>query len=208
MGKKPVLGIVSALCVGLALTGCRNCSSCHSDGVKLAKDGPTTIKPQAAFSQNGLPAGATTPGWNNSGTTLPKPSGAAPADLPATVGMEKAGSKTAEPLATSKPGLSGVQPANFVPPAPDAPAPAETNTSHFPPTGAGRILPSPPALATGSSLPPLGDEHPFPQKVEESNVMPAPPPPPSISRSLSNEATPLPPGTLPPPPPPPPGPNG
>ncbi|HBI46316.1 MAG TPA: hypothetical protein DDY78_26210 [Planctomycetales bacterium] len=211
MGKKPVLGIVSALCVGLALTGCRNCSSCHSDGVKLAKDGPGTVKPQAAFSQNGLPAATSAAGWNNSGTTIPKPSGAAPTDMPAPVGMEKAGSKATEPLATSKSGLSGVTPASFAPPAPDAPAAAETNTSRFQPTAAGRILPTPPALATGSSLPPLGEERPFGTKVEESNVMPPPPPPPplppSMPRSLSIDGTPLPAGTLPPPPPPP-GPNG
>jgi hypothetical protein len=208
MGKKPVLGIVSALWVGLALTGCQNCSSCRSDGVKLAKDGPASSKPQAAFTQNGLPAKSMTAGWNNSGASPPKPSVTAPADSPTPLGMEKTGSKAAEPLATSKSGLPGVVPASFGAPAPDAPASAETNTSRFQQTAAGRILPTPPALAPGSSLPPLGDERPFPTKVEESNVMPAPPPPlpPSMPRSMSIDATPLPSETLPPPPPP--GPNG
>jgi hypothetical protein len=225
MGKKPVLGIVSALCVGLALTGCRNCSSCQSDNVKVTKDGPATFKPQPTFQTNTAAAAPSAQGWNNSATTLPKPSSAAPADASAPLGMDKSGLKATEPLATSKPMSSGVQPATFVPPpAPaDAAAPVDANTSHFPPQTTGRILPSPPALPTGSSLPPLPDDRPFPAKVEESTAMPLPPPPPppSMSHSPANDAPPLSPetqpsppspslipGTLPPPPPAPPGPNG
>ena len=200
MGKKPVLGIVSALCVGLALTGCRNCSSCHSDSGQVAKGGTVPAKPQAAFSQNGLPAASAPAGWNNPGPSSPKPSAAAPTDVPSPLGMDKPVMKSSDPLASSKPAPFGVQPASFAAPAPDA------NTSRFAPTAAGRILPTPPALVTGASLPPLGEQRPFTPKVEESTMMPPPPPPPpSMPRSPSFDSTPLPTGT---PPPPPPGPNG
>jgi hypothetical protein len=223
MGKKPVFGIVSALCVGLALTGCRNCSSCHSDGATLAKGGPTPFKAQPTFQTNSASA---TQGWNNSPGTLPKPSVAAPVEAPAPLGMEKSPLKLTEPLATSKPMPSGIQPAGFAtPPAPtgvqpagfatppalpaDPAAPLDASTSHFPPPAASRILPPPPALVTGSSLPPLPDERPFPTKTEESASPPLPPPPPpSLPRSMADDVTPPSPGTLPPPPPPPPGPNG
>ena len=211
MGKKPVLGIVSAFCVGLALTGCQTCSSCHNDGAKLAKNSqapskPTTTAVTGAPSTTGAAAASATAGWNNSGT-IPKPAVAAPADLPTALGTDKTASKPTEPVATSKNPSPSVQPAGFTPPPPDAAAPMETNTSHFPPPAAGRILPSPPALATGSSLPPLADEHPLPTKLDESMALPPPPPPPpSASHSVSNDAPSAPPGTLPPPPPP--GPNG
>ncbi len=216
MGKKPVLGIVSALCVGLALTGCRNCSSCPTDGARVAKEGPATFKPQPTFQTNSA-AAAPANSANNSATPAAKPTIPTAPDLSAPLGMDKTGLKPTEPLASSKPSASGVQTTGFVTPAttaptttiPDAPAPADANTSHFPPSATGRILPPAPALATGSSLPPLGDERPFPPKVEESTALPPPPPPPppSLSHSVSSDATPLPPGTLPPPPAPP-GPNG
>ncbi len=203
MGKKPVLGIVSAFCVGLALTGCRNCSSCQSDSATTAKANPAAFKPQPTFQTNSAAAAPSGQGWNNSSTTLPKPSTTALDDAPAPSGMDKSQPKPMETLATSKPAASSVQPAAFAsPPGPaaDAAAPVDANTSHFPPQTTGRILPSPPALAPGSSLPPLPDDHPFPTKTENSSELPPPPPPPSLSNSPSNDAPALPAATLPTPP--------
>ena len=69
MGKKPVLGIVSALCVGLALTGCHNCPSCQSDSAMAwRRTNPQTFNPQPTFQTNSAAAApATAMGWNNSG---------------------------------------------------------------------------------------------------------------------------------------------
>jgi hypothetical protein len=239
MGKKPVLGIVSALCVGLALTGCRNCSSCQSDNTRVTKTNPAAFKPQPTFQTNSAAAAPSAQGWNNSATT-PKPTISAPVDTSTPFGMDKP-VKPADPLATSKPTAPSVQPTAFATPpaassapmpAPtptpmDEAAPVDSNTSHFAPTGAGRILPSPPTLAPTTSLPPLREEHPAPRKTEDSSALPLPPPPPLPSmapppandapalpkETLSPSALPAPslePGTLPPlpPPPVPPGPNG
>jgi hypothetical protein len=70
MGKKPVLGMVSALCVGLALTGCRNAEP-RSDGSLLTKSSGPIYKPSAAFSTNGTPmnTNSANAGWNNAPTT-------------------------------------------------------------------------------------------------------------------------------------------
>ena len=158
MGKKPVLGMVSALCVGLALTGCRDAAT--------RSDGPVTkgplYKPQGEFSTN---AGNTTTntaspsaGWNTSPTTAGRNGewmGGAQAHVPTTAGasMDPAGMNAGRTT-------PGVQTTGLTaPPAPPSPPPSDydapparmsvqtpTDESHFPPPpGAVHSIPAPSA---------------------------------------------------------------
>ncbi len=63
MGKKPVLGMVSDVCVGLALTGCKGANS-GSDGPPVAKDNSSLYKTQPAFGPGATANTAPSNGWS------------------------------------------------------------------------------------------------------------------------------------------------
>ncbi len=237
MGKKPVLGMVSALCVGLALTGCRDAAT--------RSDGPVTkgplYKPQGAFSTNaGNPTTNTaspSAGWNTSPTTAGRNGewmGGTQAHVPTTAGAstDPAGMNAGRTT-------PGVQTTGLTaPPAPPSPPPSDydapparmsvqapTDESHFPPPpGAVHSIPAPsarvlqpPPSFTGPGIAPMLPDAPAPVKPAVDNatqvVPPAAPvltaPPPDPAPPV--EAAPPPPadfsGPNLPPPPPPPVPG-
>src|SRR5258708_35610748 len=70
MGKKPVLGLVSALCVGLALTGCDSTRSSmwHSDGTPAPK-----YQTQSTFGKNSTDPAVKGSAWRESPPIPSKP---------------------------------------------------------------------------------------------------------------------------------------
>ena len=211
MGKKPVLGMVSAFCVGLALTGCKGANS-GSDGTPVAKDNSSLYKTQPAFGQGATANTAPSNGWSTppaaksaTGVSAAPMSDAAPMS-PSMTGTNM------RPMPAGGFGSTNVQPAGGVmplgppPSAPqdmaprlgqgtDAPPASGSTSSNFPPPAdmhtSSRMLPPPPALPAPTSLPPL-PEAPAPTPpgaITDVPTSPAPPLPASM-RSLPGDPTP------------------
>ncbi len=224
MGRKPVLGMASALCIGLALTGCRDAAT-RSDGPTLSKTNGPVYNPQPAFSMN---SGNTTnpaapaSGWNNGPTTAGKNGawqGGAPASAPTTPGAPVgAGMNTGRPTTNIQTTGATVPPAPPSPPDYDI-APPPAGESHFAPPSnemhtiqgtSGHVLAPTPSL-TGQGIPailpeaPPSPPGPVQPAVDNSTQIPLPPAPvppaPPADLTPSSGAASPPSLNLPPPPP-------
>ena len=226
MGKKPVLGIVGAFCVGLTLTGCRDANT-RTEGSPLAKETKPAYQPHPAFGPGAPNATTANNGWNT--TPAAKTTPAAGGTLTDAAPPSMTGMKPLDPPPhTDNFGVQPVGNTMTAPPAPVAPdlaprpgqnsdwGPTPTTSSKFAPqadapAAPGRMLPPTPALpGKVESLPPL-PEPPAPIPPHAGEMSPPPPVPMSrlsVPGELPSAPTPGPsslssPAPLPLPPPPP-----
>lgn len=227
MGRKPFLGMVSAFCVGLALTGCRDADK-RQEGPLLSKNSTPAYKAQPAFGQGAAKTDAQTTGWN---TAPPSKSATRTVEvdsLPPAPSMDHSAPRGADAFTAGRTGAPNIQTTGAMgplPPPPPQPVAGETS-SHFAPAHGGEIhdvpgvsgqsvLPPVPALAPGPmNLPPGLPEPPLPPPVKREErgapPLPAPPPQPSPAPAVHPDEPSLPPllpepvqGPLAPPPAPP-----
>ncbi len=208
MGKKPVLGMVSAFCVGLALTGCKGANS-RSEGPPVAKDNSSLYKTQPSFGP-GSAGTASSNGWNTAPTAAKSaaPGTAAPITAAAPPSMIGADMRPMPPVgvgSTNVQPAGGLMPSGPLPPPEasprpgqitDVPAPSGSTLSNFPPASDAhsnsRMLPPTPALPAPTSLPPLPEE-PAPTPPGATRDVPTTPAPPlpASMRSLPGDLPPV-----------------
>jgi len=202
MGKKPVLGMVSALCVGLALTGCRNAST-QPDAPMVKANNSVYRTPGALTTNSGGSGnmGAPTPGWNNNTNWNNTPSAnqnaawaagnptstTGPTATPNTGGVKPMDSMTTSHMPPSAPTIG-----TTAPPAPPAPSmmdryPVQAGVSVQPTSNEihdvappSRVLPAPPSV-TGSAadMPPSPPDRFAPLASPPDRLVPPPSPPPT-----------------------------
>lgn len=161
MGKKPVLGIVSAFCVGLALTGCRDANTRSDSPPMIGKENGPAYQPHPAFGSAASGTASQPNGWNappTAGKNGVGMAGATTADATPMPSMSGPGAKPIDPAASAMTNSSGVQPAGGLmsgplsPPAPPAPPGPDASPMQGP-----ALDPTPASGPTSSNFPPLGD---------------------------------------------------
>lgn len=210
MGKKPVLGIVGAFCVGLTLTGCRDANT-RSEGAPLAKDTRPAFQTHPSFGPGASNTTTAGGGWNKTPDAKATP---AASGMPAPDATPSMTAKPSDPPAPTHTDGFGVQPAGgttTAPPAPIAPdlaprpgpktdwspTPATSSKITAPmadmPAASGRMLPPTPGQM--QSLPPLPEPPaPIPPRMSDGGEAPPPPPAPLSRSLLPSDAPPAPPG--------------